>query len=70
MDGRRHHRTAPAKTANVTALSAKTVAGPERATISPATAGPTARATFMLIAPSAEADGSSDRGTSSGMTAW
>ena len=67
--GRFQRHSTRAKMTNETVLRAKTTPAPVRAFSTPATAGPTARARFMLIAPSAEADASWLRGTSSGFTA-
>src|SRR4030095_9461725 len=65
-----HAYRTTANTRNVNALNANTAVAPARATRTPAMAGPPAGAAFMLIAPSADADASCGRGTSSGMTAW
>ncbi|KXW60132.1 hypothetical protein MPHL43072_10615 [Mycolicibacterium phlei DSM 43072] len=54
---------------NDTALSANTTVGPDTATSAPATAGPIARALFMLRLVSAAAAGICSRGTSSGWIA-
>ena len=54
---------------NESALRANTAATSMLAISTPATAGPTARARFMLMPPSAEAAGSWERGTSSGIRA-
>ena len=67
--GRRQRSSTTMNTTNDSALRAKTAATPVCAMSTPAIAGPIARATFMLIAPSADADGSCARGTSSGITA-
>ena len=56
-------------TRKVRVLSANTAAGPARATTTPPTAGPTARAPFTVTLPRAEAAGICSFGTSSGWMA-
>ncbi len=55
---------------NVAVFTANTDATPVRAIMTPASAGPMARARLMLTPLRTAADGSCSRGTSSGTIAW
>lgn len=69
LEGRRQAISAATMAPNDSAFRVNTNVGPDSDTSAPAIAGPTARPIFMLMLPSAAAEGICSRGTSSGWIA-